>query len=275
MSPNPFITAPFLAVDIGNARIKLGLFDPPINRSLPEPRSVLHLSDETLDLAPVAQWLEESLGKTDRTENGQNDLSWWIGSVNREVASRLIVWLRDHRPDDRVTMMAVDDLPLTVDLPQPDRVGIDRLLDAVTANRLREPNRPAVVIDVGTAITVDLVSAEGIFLGGAILPGIAMSAQALHDYTDLLPLVDMVELQSSPPALGTETLGAMRSGLFWGAVGAIRELCGRLAPGDVPQIFLTGGAGSSVAELLGQESQHMPHLTLAGIALSVLSQQQV
>ena len=61
------------------------------------------------------------------------------------------------------------------------------------------------IVDVGTAITVDLVSADGAFLGGAILPGIQMSARALHEFTDLLPLVDVSDLTAPPPALGTAT----------------------------------------------------------------------
>ncbi len=96
-------------------------------------------------------------------------------------------------------------------------VGIDRLVDAVAVNRLRDAGRPAVVVDVGSAITVDLVSRDGAFLGGAILPGIAMSARAIHEFTDLLPLVEMSELIAPPPVLGTATAPAMESGLFWGA----------------------------------------------------------
>ena len=111
-------------------------------------------------------------------------------------------------------------------------VGIDRLLAAVAANRLRNPKRPAVIVDLGTAITVDLVDAEGVFRGGAILPGIAISARAMHDYTDLLPHIPMAELEEPPPALGRATVPAMRSGLYWGAVGAVRELIERLAEQD-------------------------------------------
>jgi len=149
-------------------------------------------------------------------------------------------------------------------------VGIDRLLDSVAANRLRRPGRPAVVADVGTAITVDAISADGAFLGGAILPGIGMSARAFAEFTDLLPLIEMSELAAPPPALGTATEPAMRSGLFWGAVGAIRQLIGELAAdiGSDPEIFLTGGAGPAVAELLAASARHVPHLTLAGIALA-------
>ncbi len=147
-------------------------------------------------------------------------------------------------------------------------VGVDRLLDALAANALRGPGRPAVVVDVGTAITVDLLSAEGAFLGGAILPGIAMSARALHEFTDLLPLVDVSELAAPPPPLGEETVAAMRAGLFWGAVGAVRQLIDQLAGDTRPQVILTGGAGPAVAELLGPSAQLVPHLTLAGIALA-------
>ena len=63
----------------------------------------------------------------------------------------------------------------------------------------------------------------------------------------------------------------MKAGLFWGAVGGIREMIGRLAAegGGVPEVYLTGGAGPAVADLLGAEAMHVPHLTLAGIALAV------
>ena len=125
-------------------------------------------------------------------------------------------------------LLTSGDLPLVVKLPRPDMVGVDRLLDGLAANRLRTPGHPAVVVDVGSAITVDLIDAGGAFLGGAILPGIAMSARALHEFTDLLPQIDMAELAEPPPALGTATVAAMRSGLFWGAVGAVRQLVEQL-----------------------------------------------
>ena len=200
-------------------------------------------------------------------------LHWWIASVNRPAATRLIDWLSQHRPDDRITLLAADDLPLEVRLEHPDMVGIDRLVDAVAVNRLRDAGRPAVIVDVGTAITVDLLSAEGVFLGGAILPGIQMSARALHEFTDLLPPIDVSELTVPPPALGTATVPAMESGLFWGTVGAIRQLTERLGEAasgchTPPQVFLTGGAAAGVADLLGPNARYVPSLTLGGIALA-------
>jgi type III pantothenate kinase len=255
---------PLIAVDVGNNRTKFGWFDVESDDRLPQPVRSLQIDDHEPELERLSRWFE------DRPEE---PLSWWIGSVNRPTCTRLVDWLQEHRPDDRATLLAAGDLPLEVTLERPDMVGIDRLLDAVAANGLREPSQPAVVVDVGSAITVDLLSPDGAFLGGAILPGIAMSARALHEFTDLLPRIEMAELNVPPPALGTATVAAMRSGLFWGAVGAIRQLTEKLAENasGQPQIFLTGGAGPAVAQLLGQRAKHVPHLTLAGIVLAALS----
>jgi type III pantothenate kinase len=103
-------------------------------------------------------------------------------------------------------------------------------------------------------------------------------------FTDLLPLVDVSDLTTPPPALGTATIPAMQSGLFWGTLGAIRQLIEQLGLVPLlhqkqcqeyqctearPQGFLTGGAAVTVAELLGPDAQFVPHLTLAGIALAI------
>jgi type III pantothenate kinase len=152
-------------------------------------------------------------------------------------------------------------------------VGVDRLLNAVAANRLRQTGQPALLVDVGTAITIDMISSEGSFLGGAILPGIAMAARAMHEFTDLLPLVPLDELTTAPRPLGTSTETAMRSGLFWGAVGAVQRLTDELDPDGQGQVFLTGGAGDSVADLLKRKTVCLPHLTLAGIAITVAAMQ--
>ena len=265
------MSRPLIAVDIGNTRIKLGLFRLDGAVGFPEPETTLHLDDQQPEFDRLGSWLAAACPPLpfSQEEREPSRLRWHIGSVNRPAASRLIDWLRDHRPADEIVLLTSGDLPLTVRLPRPDMVGVDRLIDAVAVNRLRTPGRKAVVVDSGSAITVDLIDADGAFCGGAILPGIAMSARALHEFTDLLPLIDAAELHE-PPALGTDTIAAMRSGLFWGAVGAVRELVEQLAGGDA-QVFLTGGAGSAVAQQLGTTVQFVPHLTLAGIALAAYS----
>jgi type III pantothenate kinase len=255
--------ATLAAVDIGNSRIKIGLFaksdlaaTPAAN--LPQPLDTLSFLPDADGLASLADWL---------VPRRPGDLSWWLGSVERTFATRLLDWLRTAGAR-QVVMLSSGDLPLTVSLPRPDMVGIDRLLDAVGVNRVRSSGKPAIVVDLGTAITVDLVSAEGAFQGGAILPGIALSARALHEFTDLLPLIDMVTLAEPPAAVGSDTIAAMRSGLYWGAVGGIRQLIDEMLPATTAaQVYLTGGAAANVAPLIAPGTVYYPHLTLAAIAL--------
>lgn len=303
----------WVAVDVGNARVKFGLFAPEqppgglgtpggdagpyrptTNRhadenaaGLVEPRAATACDASLADVGRLRTWL---------AEHGAEHAWWWIATVNRPATTRLLEWIRQARPADAITLLSAADLPLVVRVPRPDMVGIDRLLDALAANRLRTPGRPAVVVDVGTAITVDLIAPDGAFLGGAILPGIAMSARAMHEFTDLLPLLGVSDLAEPPPVVGRATEPAMRSGLFWGAVGAVRELVARMsieaggiesdgenpatvAPlepdptADHPQtepaeVFLTGGAGATVAGLIGPNARAAPHLTLSGIFLA-------
>jgi type III pantothenate kinase len=252
---------PLVAVDVGNTRIKLGLFREISPHSLSEPATTLEVPSLEGDLGAITPWLQPL---------SAGDARWSIGSVNRTALARLLNWLRASAPHVTPHLLTAGDLPLRIAVERPDRVGIDRLLAAVGANALRASHRAAIVVDLGTAIKVDRVSAEGAFEGGAIMPGIGMAAQALHAATDLLPLLSMAALGEPPPALGRNTEAAMQAGLFWGAVGGIRELIGRMAKVDSepPQIFLSGGAAPAVAGLLASDARFVPHLTLGGIALA-------
>jgi type III pantothenate kinase len=250
---------PLLAVDIGNTRLKLGWFESPAAEPLPQPSRV-----ETL----AADWTLDDL--TAALPRGAMAARWLISSVHRPSTARLVEWLSGQQVEHTKTLTHRD-LPLVIDLVQPERVGMDRLVNAVAANRLRRCGEPAVVIDFGTAIKVDYIDRKGAFAGGAIAPGIGMSARALHEFTDLLPQVELDA--SSPAALGKSTLEAIRSGLYWGAVGTVRELVAQLtADSPAAQIFLSGGDAPDFAAALAAESaeppRFIPHLTLSGIALT-------
>ena len=287
---------PLLAVDVGNSRVKFGLFDGAVSRASVSPAAAMpapldthhsplttsapltthHSPLTTIGLPAPARSLDMTPGEDSfdllspwLAPWTARDVPWWIGSVERQVSSRLVAWLRGAGAE-RITLLAAIDLPLVVSLPRPDMVGIDRLLAGVAANRLRPPDAPAIVVDLGTAITVDLISSAGAFLGGAILPGTGLSARALHEFTDLLPWLDMPDLADPPPALGRGTVEALRSGIYWGAVGGVKQLIELLSASVevAPRVYLTGGAAPSVAGLLTESAQYVPHLTLAGIAIS-------
>ena len=91
---------------------------------------------------------------------------------------------------------------------------MDRLAAAVAANRLHQ-NCPAVVVDAGTAITVDSVAVDGVFQGGIIMPGMRMMLRSLATGTDLLPLIEAGFSDAIPDVIGRSTEDAIRSGVFW------------------------------------------------------------
>jgi type III pantothenate kinase len=186
------------------------------------------------------------------------------------LATTLAAWAKHLGIDWSIRPLTNKDVPIAIRVDEPSRVGIDRLLAAVAANRLRAPDRAAIVVDLGTAITVDLVEADGAFAGGAILPGIGMAGRALADQTDALPHV-MLEHSATPSPVGKTTKGCIEAGLYWGTVGAVGELVAQLAKQlpSQPDIFITGGAGRTIADSMEGDCRvrYVPHLVLSGIAL--------
>ncbi len=261
-----------VAVDVGNSRTKLGRFDrqTPASLGLPEPVETIAVGpSETgsgYEVAPLADWLAEMVAP---------GTPFFIGSVNRPGTAALQKFLREYDGGhwDNVRELVGGDLPIENRTNKPDRVGIDRLAAAVAACRFRRANTPTIVVDFGTAIKVDLVSNDGAFEGGAILPGVGTSAHALHTSTDVLPVVHLELNRKSPPSLGKDTKQAIEAGLYWGAVGAVRELIARHHDGLVtgPRVLVTGSTSPEMARLLGSPDytvRYLPHLVMAGLAIS-------
>ncbi len=252
-----------LAVDVGNSRFKIGMFRRAAHDSalpLQTESVVVPLSDE-LPWDEILEW----------TSGGDVPRGVVAGSNPAGVRRVLETW-----PGSRWPLPVVVDhhqqLPLDVNLPFPGGVGLDRLLNAVAGNVLRSEGRPMVLVDSGTATTVDYVDSLGRFRGGAILPGFELSAKSLHQYTALLPYVEREELDHyDVPPLGTETREALRSGLYFGQLGAVRELVGRLKGVESGEAttLLTGGGSASLWELVGAEpfARVEPALTLQGLVL--------
>jgi type III pantothenate kinase len=250
-------TQTLVAVDVGNSAIHAGCFRGGAH-SLPTPESATRLDASEASLDALGDWT---------IANHADQAHWCIASVNHRTDARLRSWLAERFPAARASLVEHNHVPLRINVEQPGKVGIDRLMAAVAADSLRRPEHAAIVIDAGTAITVDAVSVSGAFLGGAILPGMRMAAQALDRYTEKLPLVETREL-ISPPPIGRGTQAAIESGLFWGTVGALVELVRRTgealaAPTD---IFFTGGDAPRLTEFV-HGAVHVPHLVLSGLAL--------
>ena len=157
------------------------------------------------------------------------------------------------------------DLPIKVLTEKPEETGVDRVLNIAAA--FEQMQKPCVVVDAGTAITIDGCNERGEFLGGAIAPGATLMLEALHRGTARLP---QVALEAPQAAFGRSTAAAMHSGVYYGIRGMVKELVEAYATeiGAWPDIIATGGDAPKL--FAGWELIHAiaPDLTLYGIALA-------
>ncbi len=159
--------------------------------------------------------------------------------------------------------------PLTNRYRTPERLGVDRLAAAVGA--WGYCGGAVVVVHLGTATTVDGVSAAGEYLGGAIAPGVSTSAKALLRDAARLPQEWWAQrgdrMEAPPRALGLTTEESLDAGLVYGMAGLVKELGERTAAevGGSPRWVLTGWWAPMVAPLLGRKAEIMPHLILDGL----------
>lgn len=150
----------------------------------------------------------------------------------------------------------------------PAAVGLDRLFAAAAAAL---DGTPVVIVDAGTAITVDWVGPEGDFRGGAIAPGVGLSFTALHTQTGKLPLVSAHDPDAGPaevPAPGTRTEDAIRCGVIRGLAGLVDRLVAEVAGGEGYRVVLTGGDGPTLLPYLRCGAGLDPDLLLRGISLA-------
>lgn len=129
-------------------------------------------------------------------------------------------------------------LPVDVRVDAGTQVGPDRLVNTVAGHDLLGGD--LIVVDFGTATTFDVVDDDGAYVGGVIAPGVNLSLMALHQAAAALPHVDITKPQQ---VVGTNTVACMQSGVFWGYIGLVREICSRIkAERDRPmKIIATGG----------------------------------
>lgn len=242
-----------LVVNVGNSRTQLGEF---VGTDL---RRQMHLDNTAVPpiVHQVVQWWEQ----TDEPK------SLLMASVNDEVAEPLDAALRDQLSVE--IYQVGEDVPVPIGrcLDPETLIGVDRLLNAAAAwDRIHQA---CIVVDAGTAVTVDFVDGDGTFHGGAIIPGAMMQLAALHDGTAGLP-----ELQFTAPddsdVFGRSTSQAMLKGVFHGIRGAVQRLVEQYATqyGAFPRVIATGGDAETLFS--GDEliDDLVPELALLGIAVA-------
>lgn len=230
-----------LVANVGNTTIRVGGFE-----DGDEPVFVERLAVAHLDRLRVPE--------------GQFE-GFVLGSVNPIAGAQVRRWAEASLRCPVFELRAELPIPMPILCGHPERVGADRIANAIALHK--HTRNGGVVVDFGSAISLAVVSPAGEFLGGAIAPGLAMSARALHAHTALLPLVDP---QPPPGHLGRDTEEAISAGLLWGLAGLADRLIEHLAgPWPGAAVVATGTDAPRLVPHCRRVATILPHLTLQGL----------
>jgi type III pantothenate kinase len=200
--------------------------------------------------------------------------TWRIASVNRSAHQQLLAILEETQPGVIARSITYRDIPMDTSVDFPDQLGIDRLLAARGAwawfNQGAKDPTPIVVVQAGTAITIDWIDAQGCFCGGAILPGVGLSLQYLAAGTDQLPWIPSQTVKSYPALPGKNTEQAIAAGVHASVVGGATFLIARYRKTEPIPVFVSGGDGRLLRDLIPPPVVFVDHLVLYGLSLPLV-----
>lgn len=240
-----------LAIDIGNTNIHVGIFE----------GDILQSAHTVKDERPPQTNLTKILNPAVLNEAQ----AVVIASVNPKAEAFVIETIRKHLPVKPQIIGKDIPIPIPVLVEHPEKVGVDRLVNAIAA--FERTKNWTIVVDAGTAITIDGINDKGAFLGGVIAPGMDTSSRALHHYTALLP---RISVRKPNNVLGKNTEEAINSGIYWGTVGMINQILGMIRDEleCQPTVIATGGNAHMLAQEIPLITTVLPYLTLEGIRIT-------
>ena len=243
-----------LAVSIGNTRIQLGRIE---NGEVKESMFFEQAASSKV-IDTLAAWWNESGSDSNR--------SVMLASVHAERASELRSLIIDQFGAEVYELENDIPVPIGRDLEPETIVGVDRLLDAAAA--WEQLKQACVIIDAGSAITVDFVDGEGVFHGGAIMPGIRMQIRAMAEGANLLDEIDFRRPEGD--AFGRSTSEAMLRGVYHGIRGGVWRVIESYAEayGAYPLVIATGGDADTLFKNDEEISRIIPDLAIRGIAVA-------
>ncbi len=246
-----------LALDAGNTNITIGAFD---GLRLAGRWRLRTIKEQTADEWGILMRNLFTLSSLDlSTVDGVI-----ISSVVPAVDQPLEAMARRYFDRDPLFVNHATDIGVKIRYDHPREVGADRLVNAVAG--FAKYGGPCVVVDLGTTINFDIVSHEGEFLGGVICPGIGMSISGLFARTARLPMVDFREPEK---LIGSNTVGSITSGLYYGFIGMIDGILERLFQelGPTTKAVATGGQGHMIVQSSRFAKIYDEDLTLEGLRL--------
>ena len=230
-----------LCIDIGNTRLKYLIFN--------QDKEVEYYTSDEFDLKLLKLILEKySIEKS-------------IISSTRIIDEEWLEYLKSNTEFFNFADNILN-IPIDIEYETPETLGKDRIASAVAASVLF-PDEYCIIINAGTCITYDAVNEKGIYLGGNISPGITMRLQAMHTFTDKLPLV---EIKYNPQIFGSSTVKALQNGAVLGAIYEIESFLHTvISIENKVNIIVTGGDANIFAKHLNFKIFAIPNLVLLGL----------
>jgi type III pantothenate kinase len=250
-----------LAIDVGNTNIVLGVFDGDALVHSWRLQTVRERTSDELGLLVDGLFAHAGLDR-------KNISGVVLGSVVPPLTGTIRSMVERYFSVVALTVEPGVNTGMPILYETPSEVGADRIVNAIAAleKYAQGLGRPIVVVDFGTATTLDAISARGEYLGGAICPGVQISADALFQRAARLPRIDV---RKPPRVVGRTTVGAMESGLFYGYVGMVEGLVKRMSDelGGNAICIATGGLASVIAPETTLIDHVDADLTLQGLRL--------
>jgi type III pantothenate kinase len=249
-----------LAIDVGNSNIVIGAMDGET------PRYRWRISSDTRTTDELGLLLLQLLAHRGLTAADITGVC--LCCVVPSLLYTVQKAIRRYLNQEALTVGSGVRTGMRVRVDNPREVGADRIVNAVAA--FERFGGPVVVVDFGTATTFDCIDAEGGYLGGAIAPGLKISADALFERTARLPRVELTEPDA---AIGTNTVASMQSGLFWGYVGLVEELARRCKAelvgvgGSPPRCVATGAMANLIGPACAEVDEVDDFLTMRGLVI--------
>jgi len=249
-----------IAVDIGNTNISIGLFLDGKEQFI---KSISGKSRAKLTDCLKSAWSEIPIAESSKEKKRDGVIV--VSSVKPDW-TRLIREIVKGNLGEKIYLIGKDiPLPMSLWVDEPDRVGTDRVVSAAAGYAV--VGDAVVVADFGTAVTIDLVDENGVFLGGVICPGFEISAKALKENTAQLP---KTKITRPKEPFGKNTAEAINCGLYYSAIGMLEEVIRRYAEkiGRWPQTIITGSAAKTIKDDCDFIDSFVPNLVVKGIVLA-------
>lgn len=248
-----------ITFDIGNTETVIGLFE---NGQLLDHWRIATEADRTVDeLGLLVRGLLRESGFQLELITAAS-----VGSVVPPVTPVIVEMCERHLGVHVLVVDARSPLPIRLDVDEPMTVGADRIVNTLAAAQLYK--RDTIAVDLGTATTFDCITAEGVFLGGIIAPGVRTAAETLVRRTAKLPRVD---LEKPAHVIGRRTETCLRSGIFYGAIdsidGAVRRIKEEWGK-PAALVVATGGLATLIGPHCRSVERIEPFLTLYGLDLA-------